>query len=44
MQDTAEETLKKIDAKDYLIPYTFDGRKTVKIGAEFSEKERGLKR
>ncbi|MDR1556423.1 MAG: ATP-binding protein [Tannerellaceae bacterium] len=41
---TAEDALKQIDSKDYLIPYTIDGRKLVKIGAEFSEKERGLSR
>jgi hypothetical protein len=41
---TAEKALEQIDSKDYLIPYTTDGRKLVKIGAEFSEKERGLSR
>jgi Holliday junction resolvase-like predicted endonuclease len=41
---TAEDALEQIDSKDYLIPYTSDGRKLVKIGAEFSEQERGLSR
>jgi hypothetical protein len=41
---TAENALEQIDAKDYLIPYAADGRKLVKIGAEFSGKERGLSR
>jgi hypothetical protein len=41
---TAEKALEQIDSKDYLIPFTTDGRKLVKIGAEFSEKERGLSR
>jgi Holliday junction resolvase-like predicted endonuclease len=41
---TAEKALAQIDSKDYLIPYSADGRKLVKIGAEFSEKERGLTR
>jgi Holliday junction resolvase-like predicted endonuclease len=41
---TAEEALEQIGTKDYLIPYTADGRKLVKIGAEFSEQERGLSR
>jgi hypothetical protein len=41
---TAEEALAQIDSKNYLIPYTTDGRKVVKIGAEFSEQERGLSR
>jgi Holliday junction resolvase-like predicted endonuclease len=41
---TAETALEQIDSKDYLIPYTTDERKLVKIGAEFNEKERGLSR
>jgi hypothetical protein len=41
---TAETALAQIDSKDYLIPYTADGRQLVKIGAEFSEQERGLTR
>jgi Holliday junction resolvase-like predicted endonuclease len=41
---TAEEALAQIDTKDYLLPYAADGRKLVKIGAEFSEQERGLNR
>jgi hypothetical protein len=41
---TAEKALEQINSKDYLIPFTADGRKLVKIGAEFSEKERGLSR
>jgi hypothetical protein len=41
---TAENALEQIDSKDYLIPFTADGRKLVKIGAEFSKQERGLSR
>ncbi|MDR2382741.1 MAG: ATP-binding protein [Prevotellaceae bacterium] len=41
---TAEKALEQIDSNDYLIPFTAEGRKLVKIGAEFSEKERGLSR
>jgi hypothetical protein len=41
---TAEKALEQIDSKDYLIPFTAEGRKLVKIGAEFNEKERGLSR
>jgi hypothetical protein len=41
---TAEDALEQIDSKDYLIPYTTDGRKVIKIGADFSEQERGLSR
>jgi hypothetical protein len=41
---TAEDALKQINDRDYAIPYTADHRKTVKIGVEFSQKERGVKR
>ncbi|MDR2440573.1 MAG: ATP-binding protein [Planctomycetaceae bacterium] len=41
---TAEDALKQIDSKNYLIHYTADGRTLVKIGAEFSEQECGLSR
>jgi hypothetical protein len=39
---TAEEALQQIDDKGYPIPYTAGGRKIVKVGAEFSAKERRL--
>ncbi|MDR0547601.1 MAG: ATP-binding protein [Dysgonamonadaceae bacterium] len=41
---TAEDALAQIDDKGYLIPYTADGRKLVKIGVEFSEEEKTLSR
>jgi len=41
---TAEDALKQINSKDYSIPYTTDHRKVVKIGVEFSQKEKGIKR
>ncbi|MDR2473095.1 MAG: ATP-binding protein [Tannerella sp.] len=41
---TAEDALNQIDTKEYLIPYTTDGRKLFKIGAEFSVEKRGLTR
>jgi len=41
---TAEDALKQINSKDYAIPYTADYRKKVKIGVEFSQKEKGVKR
>jgi hypothetical protein len=41
---TAEDALKQIDDKGYSIPYTADGRKIVKVGAEFSTEERILSR
>jgi hypothetical protein len=41
---TAEDALKQINSKDYAIPYTVDHRKIVKIGVEFSQTEKGVKR
>jgi hypothetical protein len=41
---TAEDALKQINEKGYAIPYEVGTRKVVKIGAEFSEEERTLKR
>jgi hypothetical protein len=41
---TAEDALQQINEKDYAIPYIADHRKTVKIGVEFSQKKRGVKR
>jgi hypothetical protein len=41
---TAETALQQIDDKGYLIPFTASNKRLVKIGAEFSEKERGLNR
>jgi len=41
---TAEAALAQINSKDYAIPYTADHRKIVKIGVEFSQTERGVKR
>jgi hypothetical protein len=41
---TAEDAPAQINSKDYAIPYITDHRKTVKIGVEFSQVERGIKR
>ena len=41
---TAEEALAQIDRTGYLIPYTADHRRLVKIGVEFSQEARGIKR
>jgi hypothetical protein len=41
---TAEDALKQINSKDYAIPYSADHRQTVKIGVEFSQTEKGIKR
>ena len=44
LNGTAEEAMKQIDDKGYLIPYKLDGRKLVKIGVEFSKEERNIQR
>jgi len=44
LNGTAEEAIQQIDQKDYLLPYTLDGRKLVKVGAEFCKEKRNLKR
>ncbi|MDR3328718.1 MAG: PD-(D/E)XK nuclease domain-containing protein, partial [Prevotellaceae bacterium] len=41
---TAEDALRQIDEKGYLIPFTAGERKVVKVGAEFSAAERTLSR
>jgi len=41
---TAEDALAQINSKDYTIPYIADHRKIVKIGVEFSQTEKGIKR
>jgi hypothetical protein len=41
---TAEEALRQIDDKNYLIPFTAGNKKLVKIGVEFSREERGINR
>lgn len=40
----AEEALKQIDEKEYLIPYTLDGKRLVKIGVNFSKEMRNVER
>jgi hypothetical protein len=44
LNGTAEEAIQQIDKQGYLIPYTLDGKKLVKVGVEFSKKERNLSR
>ena len=41
---TAEDALAQIDDKGYLIPYTADDRRLVKIGVELSVEQRGITR
>ncbi|NDV57303.1 ATP-binding protein [Bacteroides sp. 519] len=42
LNDTAEKALEQIDAKGYLIPYSVDKRKLVKVGVEFDKEERNI--
>ncbi|MDR1860596.1 MAG: ATP-binding protein [Bacteroidales bacterium] len=42
--NSAEAAIRQIDDKGYLIPYSADGKRLVKIGAEFSISKRGIKR
>ena len=42
LHGTAEEALRQIDEKGYLLPYTIDGRKTVKVGVSFDAEKRNL--
>lgn len=42
LHGTAEEALKQIDDKGYLLPYTVDGRQLVKIGVSFDAEKRNL--
>ena len=44
LNGTAEEALAQINNRGYLIPYTTNGCRIVKIGAEFSKEERNLSR
>jgi hypothetical protein len=41
---TAEDALRQIEEKGYATPYLAGTRKIVKVGAEFSEKERTVTR
>lgn len=42
LNGTAEQALRQIDEKGYLIPYQADGRELVKIGVEFSAEQRNI--
>jgi hypothetical protein len=44
LNGSAEEALKQIDEKGYLIPYTPDGRTPVKVGVNFSKETRNIER
>ena len=38
----AQEAIEQIDSKNYLLPYTLDGRQLTKIGISFSTEERNV--
>lgn len=42
LDGSAEDALRQIDEKGYLIPYTLDGRSLVKIGVNFSKETRNV--
>lgn len=42
LNGSAENALRQIDEKGYLIPFTADGRQLVKVGASFNAEERNL--
>ena len=44
LNGSAEEALQQIDEKGYLIPYTLDGKRLVKIGVNFNKETRSVER
>jgi hypothetical protein len=42
LEGSAEEALKQIDDKGYLLPYQLDGRKLIKVGVDFSKEKRNI--
>lgn len=42
LDGTVEDALRQIDEKGYLIPYTADERKVVKVGVSFDKEERNI--
>ena len=42
LNGSAEEALKQIDEKGYLIPYALEGRKLLKVGVNFSKEMRNV--
>ena len=44
LNGSAEEALRQIDEKGYLIPYRLDGRRLVKVGVNFSKERRNVDR
>ncbi|MDR2691419.1 MAG: ATP-binding protein [Dysgonamonadaceae bacterium] len=44
LDGNAEDAIKQIDDKGYLIPYQLDGRKIIKVGVDFSKEKRNINR
>ena len=42
LDGSVDKALQQIDDKDYLIPYTVDGRQLVKVGADFNKEDRNI--
>ena len=42
LDGSAEQALRQIDEKGYLLPYTSDGRQPVKVGVSFDAEQRNL--
>ena len=42
LNGTAEVALKQIEEKGYLLPYSLDGRRLVKVGVDFSKETRNI--
>ena len=43
LDGSAEDALKQIDSKGYLVPYSMDGRKVVKVGVNFDSATRTVR-
>ena len=44
LNGSAEDALKQIDERGYLIPYVLDGRRLVKVGVNFSKETRNVEK
>jgi hypothetical protein len=42
LNGTAEEALKQIDTKDYLLPWQGSGKKLFKVGVDFDKDKRNI--
>ena len=42
LEGTAEDALRQIDEKVYMLPYSVDGRKLIKVGVSFDAEKRNL--